>query len=130
MGCERDCELTELKELFERCLSESGKTLEQIASINSIDIKADETGLIQLSETLKLPFQVFNRDQLGEVEALLSTRSEYVFDTVGVYGVAESAALYAAAEQTGSSPELVLNKIKSKRATCALARAYPQVTED
>ena len=130
MGCERGCELSELRELFERCLSESGKDIEQIGSINSIDIKADETGLIQLSEWLSLPFNVYGSEQLGEMESLLSTRSEYVFDTVGVYGVAESAALYAAAEQTGSAPELVLNKIKSRRATCALARAYPQINED
>ncbi|MEM7563304.1 MAG: cobalamin biosynthesis protein [Pseudomonadota bacterium] len=130
MGCERGCETAELKQLLERCLAESGMSVGQIASINSIDVKADEAGLIELSESLNIPFKVFSRDQLSEVETLLSTRSDYVFDTVGVYGVAESAALYAAGEQTGTAPELVQNKIKSKRATCALARAYPHLNEE
>ncbi|WP_322783785.1 cobalamin biosynthesis protein [Marinomonas pontica] len=43
---------------------------------------------------------------------------------VGVYGVAESAALLAAQMETGTEPELILNKIKNAKATCAVARSY------
>ena len=60
---------------------------------------------------------------------MLSTRSDYVYDTVGVYGVAESAALHAARKLTGNAPELVLAKRKSRRATCAIARAYPSLDQ-
>ena len=127
MGCERDCETSELHELLEASLASAGLGLVQIDSINSIDIKADERGLITLGELLDKPFRVFDRRQLHEEDALLSTRSDYVFDTVGVYGVAESAALHAARVLTGNAPELVLAKQKSKRATCAIARAYPSL---
>jgi cobalt-precorrin 5A hydrolase len=58
------------------------------------------------------------------MEPLLSTKSDYIFNTVGVYGVAESAALLAAENVTGTEPELVLNKIKNAKATCALARGF------
>ena len=125
MGCERGCELAELRALFEQCLVEAGLTLDQVASINSIDIKQDETGLLELARAIDRPFQVFDADNLKVEESLLSTRSDYVFETVGVYGVAESAALHAARSQADNEPELLLAKQKSKRATCAIARAYP-----
>lgn len=127
MGCERGCEAGELHELLEACLASAGLGLVQIDSINSIDIKADESGLIALGDALDKPFRVFDRQQLLQEDALLSTRSDYVYDTVGVYGVAESAALHAARTHTGNAPELVLAKQKSRRATCAIARAYPSL---
>ena len=124
MGCERACEQDEMNGLLQQCLERAGITGERLASVNSIDIKADEAGLISLCTELEKPFQVFPADELKRVEHLLSTRSDYVFETVGVYGVAESAALLAAANATDSEPELVVVKQKSKRATCAIARAY------
>jgi cobalt-precorrin 5A hydrolase len=127
MGCERGCETSELHALLEASLASAGLGLVQIDSINSIDLKADESGLITLCETLDKPFRVFDRQQLHAEDALLSTRSDYVFDTVGVYGVAEAAALHAARALSGNTPELVLAKQKSKRATCAIARAYPSL---
>ena len=127
MGCERGCETRELHKLLEQSLASADLGLQQIASINSIDVKADETGLIALGETLDKPFRVFDRQQLQQEDGLLSTRSDYVYETVGVYGVAESAALHAARTLAGSEPELLLTKQKSRRATCALARAYPSL---
>lgn len=130
MGCERGCPQQALGELLEHCLQQSGLDIDCIHSINSIDIKADEIGLQALAETLHKPFQTWSASQLGEVEPLLSTRSDYVYDTVGVYGVAESAALYAARALTGTTPELVLPKHKNARATCALARGFPPSVEN
>jgi cobalt-precorrin 5A hydrolase len=127
MGCERDCDEPEMRDLLENCVSQAGLAMAQLASINSIDIKADEVGLVALSETLGKPFRVYNKQQLQVEDALLSTRSDYVFETVGVYGVAESAALHAAREASGNAPELVLAKQKSRRATCAIARSYPSL---
>ena len=125
MGCERHCPVEELERLLEQCLSDAGLTLDHIQSLNSIDIKADEVGLIELARKLGKPYQTWDAQQLGTMDELLSTRSEYVFNTVGVYGVAESAALYAAQQATGQTPELVLNKQKTRKATCAIARSYP-----
>ena len=134
MGCERDCPQDTLHRLLEDCLAQSGLSLEQIDSINSIDVKADETGLIELAKTCKKPFQTFKPEQLSAMEHLLSVKSDYVFKTVGVYGVAEAAALFAVfAANTHltdneindvDQPELVLNKQKNAKATCAIARHY------
>ncbi|EAR62318.1 cobalt-precorrin 5A hydrolase [Neptuniibacter caesariensis] len=129
MGCERGCPIDELEKLLMDCLQQAGLTLDQVSSISSIDIKADEVGLIQLAKKLNKPYQTWDRHQLAEMEPLLSTRSDYVFKTVGVYGVAESAALYSAKQHTGQQPELVLNKLKTTKATCAIARSYSGVRD-
>jgi cobalt-precorrin 5A hydrolase len=129
MGCERGCETRELHDLLAASLACATLGLAQIDSINSIDLKSNEGGLIALADALDKPFRVFDRQQLQLEDALLSTRSDYVYDTVGVYGVAESAALHAARKLTGNAPELVLAKRKSRRATCAIARAYPSLDQ-
>ncbi len=125
MGCERGCPEAELERLLMQCLEQTGISLEQIAGIHSIDIKADEVGLIALARTLNKPYQCFDKAQLATMEDLLSIKSEYVFNTVGVYGVAESAALYGAHMLTHEPPELALNKQKTAKATCAIAKSYP-----
>lgn len=121
MGCERGCPAAHLGELLDACLQAAGVRLEEVGSINSIALKADEVGLIELAEQLGKPFQTWAADELTTVDHLLSTRSDYVYKTVGVYGVAEAAALYAAGRKSAQTPRLVLNKRKTARATCALA---------
>jgi len=125
MGCERHCPIDYLQTLLEACLLQASLELEQIQSINSIDIKADELALINMAAQLALPFETWDKTQLSSVESLLSTKSDYIFKTVGVYGVAESAALFAATTLTGEPAELVLVKQKNAKATCAIARSFP-----
>ena len=126
MGCERHCSQQDLAQLLDACLAQAGIGIEQIDSINSIDIKDDEVGLLELAKSLDKPFQTFSVKALSVVESLLSTKSEYVFNTVGVYGVAESAALVAAMNVTNNNAELALVKQKTATATCAIARSYPK----
>jgi cobalt-precorrin 5A hydrolase len=126
MGCERSCPADHLAELLSNCLAQAGLEMTQIQNINSIDIKADEAGLITLAQHLDKPFDTYDAVALNTVDDLLSTRSDYIFSVVGVNGVAESAALYAAQQMTGEAAELVLVKQKTARATCAIARSYPK----
>ena len=112
MGCERDCPLSFLQSLLDQCLEQAGIEMAQITSINSIDIKTDEVGLLALANELKKPYRTYGKDELKTVEDKLSQRSEYVYKTVGVYGVAESAALLDAEKLTGQPAELVLVKQK------------------
>jgi len=124
MGCERNCPQAVLEGLLMQCMEQAGLSLDQIDRISSIDVKADEEGLIALAEQLGKPYDTWSAAELSEVESQLSMRSEYVFNTVGVYGVAESAALYSCQQQTGQRAELVLNKQKNRQATCAIARSF------
>lgn len=126
MGCERGCPKEHLYDLATQCLTQQGLQWDNIHSIHSIALKQDEVGLIQLAQSLKKPFLTWSAQQLHTMDQQLSTRSDYVFKVTGVYGVAESSALYGAHSQTHYESELVLNKQKTAKATCAIARSYPQ----
>ncbi len=125
IGCERNCPLDFLENLMLEALEKKGLTPSDIHSLNSIDIKADETNLIALAQKYHWDFNTYSAQELAPMESLLSTKSDYIFKTVGVYGVAESAALLTAQHETGSEPELTLNKIKNPKATVAIARGFP-----
>jgi len=125
MGCERHCPVSYLAELRDQCLDAVGLSLSDIHSVSSIDLKFDEVGLIQMAKEMDRPFNTWSVRALSEVEHLLSTKSDYVYKTVGVYGVAESAALVGAKQETGEEAELILVKQKNAKATCAIARSYP-----
>jgi len=126
MGCERGCSVEHLSDFLAQCLEQAGLTMDDVASINSIDVKADEDGLITLADLKARPYQTYSAKQLSVVEKQLSTKSDYVHSVVGVYGVAESAALVAAQENTGQVAELLLVKQKTDKATCAIARSYKE----
>lgn len=128
MGCERNCPEQDLMALLTTSCAQAKIEVSQLSAIASIDIKDDEVGLINLAKTLNLPFICYSVAQLRSVESQLQQPSQYVFNTVGVYGVAESAALVSAAnrdDQVSTVPsELLLSKQKSKVATCAIGRSY------
>ncbi|BCE01191.1 cobalamin biosynthesis protein [Marinicellulosiphila megalodicopiae] len=125
LGCERNCPISFVQSLITQALFDANLELSQIKSINSIDIKADEQAFMALSTLLNIPFNTFDVPTLQTVEDQLSIKSDYIFQTVGVYGVAESSALCGASKITGNESELVLNKIKNTKATVAIARSYP-----
>ena len=129
MGCEKNCPESELSSLLDQCLQQAGLSMEHIESINSIDLKAQEAGLLGLAKTLNKPFNTWNTQQLAQVESQLSTKSDYVYGAVGAYGVAEPAALLAAQGLTHEPAELIVTKQKTAKATCAIARSFSSSRE-
>ena len=111
-----------LQTLFDQCLQQAGITIDAVTELCSIELKADETGLIELAQRLQLPYHTYTAAQLQTTESQLSTRSDYIYKITGVYGVAESAALFAAKQRSAGGAELILTKQKTARATCAIAR--------
>jgi len=123
MGCDRGCPLSMLLQLVDQVQAELDESV-NISALASIDLKADESALLELSSQLQLPLQTFSASQLREEEHALSEKSEIVFREVGCYGVAEAAALKAASAITGRPAELVVLKKKNARATISVARSY------
>lgn len=119
VGCERDCEPQELIALAEKNLRESNLASEAVALVASLDLKADETAVHTLAEHLGVPARFFDADRLNAEAARLKNPSDIVLREVGCPGVAEGAALACA----GPDGELLIEKTKSKRATCAIAHA-------
>ena len=119
IGCERHCPAEEVADLVDEVLAEHSLSPHAIALVGSIDLKADEAAVNAIAERLGVPLRVFPVDALNEVADRLENPSDLVMREVGCPGVAEGAALAAA----GPASELIVAKTKSKRATCAIARA-------
>jgi len=119
VGCERGCAAEELIALAEATLAEHGLADGAVAAIVSLDLKSDEPAVHALAARFGVPARFFSVEELRAEAPRLATPSDVVFRETGCYGVAEGAALAA----IGSDGALVAAKRKSRRATCAVARA-------
>ena len=119
VGCERDCDPAEVKELVTATLANAGLAVGAVACVVSIDLKSDEPAVNAVAEDLSVPARFFDASRLEQETPRLANPSDVVFAEVGCHGVAEGAALAAA----GTDGELIVAKRKSARATCAVARA-------
>lgn len=115
VGCERHADGTEVIGLIEAALRAQNLSPLSLAAIASIDIKADEPALHAAARHFKVPLRLFSATELAQERYRLKQPSDYVEDTVGTPSVAEAAALKAG--------PLVVEKLKSARATCAIGRA-------
>ena len=119
VGCERNCDPGELQSLVEKTFNEANLSLSAIGVIVSVDLKCDEPAMLKLGATLDRPVRFFHATRLESEKGRIRNPSDTVFQAVGCHGVAESAALTAA----GSESDLFIEKQKSDRATCAIARS-------
>lgn len=86
-----------------------------IARLASIDLKADEVGLLECAAERGLAIDFYSKDQLNQVEGVAS--SEAVLRATGAKGVAEPAALLSA----GVGARLLVPKMKWGDVTTAVA---------
>ena len=119
IGCERGTTADEIASLTRACLDAAGLAPGAAAGVFSIDLKSDEPAVHALAESLGVPARFFGAADLEAEAPRLRNPSDLVYREVGCHGVAEGAALAAA----GAQGELVVEKTKSARATCAIARA-------
>lgn len=119
IGCERGIDAAELIELVTETLTAYDLSPLSLAGIFSIDIKSDEAAIHDLAAHFDLPARFFDLVALQAQEDRLANPSDIVKAETGVAGVAEAAALAA----IGDQGNLIVEKHKSRRATCAIARA-------
>ena len=117
IGCDRQASVTEMQALLQDCLRIARIDPGRLQALATVELKADEPGLLALAERLNLPLKVFSVAVLEAQTPRLATPSAAVFRAIGCHGVAEAAALAA----VGPSGQLLLPKQRSARATCALA---------
>ena len=118
-GCERGCDAGELVSLVLETLTAAKLAQQAVACVASLDIKSDEPAMLALAEHLDVPLVVFSAERLEEESPRLHHPSDTVHAVTGCHGVAEGAALAA----VGEYGDLVVAKTRSRRATCAVARA-------
>ncbi|MDG3085154.1 cobalamin biosynthesis protein [Vibrio hannami] len=92
LGCDRNTPISTLKAGLEAFSEKFNLTLDSVQAIASIELKADEVGLNELSAEMQWPFVTFAADQLDGIEGI-ENPSDYVKKVTGSNSVAEAAAL-------------------------------------
>ncbi|MBT7251005.1 MAG: precorrin-3B C(17)-methyltransferase [Rhodospirillaceae bacterium] len=119
IGCERGAAAEEVITLAEETLNSAGLAKGAVACVVSLNLKADEAAVHATAAHFGVPARFFDAETLETQTSRLANPSDVVFAEVGCHGVSEGAALAA----VGADGELVQPKMKSARATCAVARA-------
>ena len=91
-----------------------------MAEAATIDLKADEPGLLALCERYRLPFVTYSAEQLSAAEGEF-TGSAFVKQTTGVDSVCERAAVLAA------GGPLIVKKTAANGMTFALAQYEEEI---
>ena len=92
IGCDRNTPLSTFKVGLAAFSEKFNLSLDSVSAIASIDLKADEVGLLQLSQEMQWPYHTYPADQLDGIEGI-ETPSDYVKKVTGSNSVAEAAAL-------------------------------------
>ncbi len=122
VGCERGADATEIIALVDFALASENLSPRSLACLATIDLKADEPALLEAARHFGVPLRLFTAHELGQERHRLANPSAYVERTVGTPGVSEAAALKAGM--------LLVEKLKSPRATCAIGRAIKPIDPD
>ena len=119
VGCARGAPPAEAVALAREALAAHDLAPAAVGAVVSIDLKADEPAVHAVAAALGVPARFYPPARLEAERPRLANPSDVVFREVGCHGVTEGAALAAA----GPAGALVVPKVKSAAATCAVARA-------
>jgi cobalt-precorrin 5A hydrolase len=115
MGCNRGTDVEEMRDLLVDTFAANRLAISSLRTLATVDLKADEPGMLALAESLNLPLTVFSRDRLKGV-AQVPTPSTMVEKHIGVKSVCEAAALLAT-----NRGRLIVPKQKTANVTVAVA---------
>ena len=113
IGCSRGADAAEILDLLASALHEAGLSQKSVAALTSIDVKAEEAGMLEAAEALGVPLRFYSVKELATLK--VPNPSPVVAGAVGTPSVAEASVLAGGAE-------LLLEKRKSANTTVALGR--------
>jgi precorrin-4 C11-methyltransferase len=123
VGCERGLPLDALEDGLHRFLDMHGFSRHSIGELATVDIKADESAIVELAGKNGWKLRLFSSDDLARVTNLPNP-SEVVEKCIGAPGVAEPAALLASgAEKLLVEKQVWTSPLAPQRMTFALARS-------
>ncbi|WP_035790156.1 cobalt-precorrin 5A hydrolase [Clostridium beijerinckii] len=112
IGCRKDTTYEKLYDFVNTNLIKYNLDIRAVSGIVSVDIKANEEGIIKLAEKINCPFKTFSKEEIKIVQDKYD-KSEFVFKTLGVTGVCEPCVDLAGAE-------VIISKIKHEGMTLAI----------
>lgn len=99
IGCRKGITCEQLREAIGQAEQEGLFLSEEIGMLASIDLKAEEEGILKLARFLHVPFVTFSAEELKTVEGV-SEESAFVVSVTGVGNVCERAAILGAGAKT------------------------------
>ena len=122
VGCERGIPADALEEGILRVVREHGYSPTSIGTLASLDLKADEEGLLEVANRQGWDTAFFPAEELAGVQGFANP-SAVVQECVRTPGVAEPAALLAAgSDRLLVEKQVAASPLSPKRMTIALAR--------
>ena len=112
IGCRKGTTYEKLYDFVNANLIKYNLDIRAVSGIVSVDIKANEEGIIKLAEKINCPFKTFSKDEMKTVQDKYD-KSEFVFKTLGITGVCEPSVDLAGAE-------VIISKIKHEGMTLAI----------
>jgi cobalt-precorrin 5A hydrolase/precorrin-3B C17-methyltransferase len=100
IGCERGTSKRLIEVAIEQTCQRYHLATEAIAGIATIDIKADEQGILELCRQWNFPLKTFSAEVLSQIE--VPTPSQIVSEEVGTPSVAEAAAILSSCNNSAT----------------------------
>lgn len=117
MGCRKGTKKDVLKKVLQQVITDHGLVLDCVERICSIDLKAEEQGLLELCQEMEVPFETYSSQTLSKVEGKF-TASPFVQTVTGIDNVCERAAMM-------NGDNLLVHKYAENGVTVALAAKAP-----
>lgn len=114
IGCNRGTSQEEIESVVHTAFEELGLSMRSVRRVASIDLKADEAGLLGFCQMHKFQFVTYTAEELNEIS--IAQPSDTVFKFTGAYGVSEPAARLAS-----GAASCLLEKRKSGNVTLSIA---------
>ena len=121
VGCRKGTAMQILEQRISETTARHGLDQRQLEAIVSIDLKAEETGLNELSEKWKVPFITYTSEQLKSTGEA-SSSSDFVQQVTGVDNVCERAVKYYLKNE--SDGKIIQEKLRLDRMTVSLGIRY------
>jgi len=116
IGCKRGIGSNEVKDAINSALADADVSIDRVRLAGTVDLKADEVGLLSALDELGIPLRVVSRSEIDTCAKDYS-KSDFVIEKIGVGGVAEPAALIS-----GRKTKLILKRQKYPGITVAIAQ--------
>ena len=121
VGCRKGIAMQILEQGIAETAAQHGLDQRQLEAIVSIDLKAEEVGLNELSEKWKIPFVTYNAEQLKSTGEA-SSSSEFVQQITGVDNVCERAVKYYLKDEADG--KIIQEKLRLNGMTVSLGIRY------
>lgn len=115
IGCNRGTPAEEILDLLISTFDRECLSLQSIRNLATVDVKADEEGILMTGRKLGRPLHFYSRQEIEKVA--VPNPSALVLAHMGVESVCEATALVSA-----QSSELIVTKVKTANVTLAVAR--------